>query len=45
MLDGLPDDHELEEQRIVKHRIMDGAFLPGACRVSEDGLHRALEIS
>jgi hypothetical protein len=44
MLDGLADNHELEEQRVVELRTVGGAFLARTCRVSEDRLNGALKI-
>jgi hypothetical protein len=45
MLDGLADDHELEEQRVVEHLIVDRSLLAGTYRVTEDRLNGALKIS
>jgi hypothetical protein len=45
MFDGLADDPKLEEQRVVEHRIVGGALLASACRMSEDRLNGALKIS
>jgi hypothetical protein len=45
VFDRLADDHELEEQRVVEHRIVGGALLAGAGRVPEDRLDGALKIS